>query len=188
MTNRHIAERQGVTVDAVKFHVANILAKLGFSRRAELRRWNGVRQDSNLAAAKQSEGEELFLGPIGQIKRNVTEIAASRRWYEEVLGLPHLYSFNGLSFFQCGGTRLLLFQDEARPNSIIYFSVSDIRQACAVLQRRGVEFINAPHLIHRHGDGTEEWMAFFEDNEGEPLALMSQVPASGTVPINKERN
>ena len=30
-------------------------------------------------------------------------------------------------------------------------------------------------LIHRHEDGTEEWMAFFEDNEGRPLALMTQV-------------
>jgi hypothetical protein len=40
-----------------------------------------------------------------------------------------------------------------------------------------VEFINAPHLIHRHEDGTEEWMAAFQDNEGRPLQLMSQVRA-----------
>jgi methylmalonyl-CoA/ethylmalonyl-CoA epimerase len=32
-------------------------------------------------------------------------------------------------------------------------------------------------MIHRHEDGTEEWMAFFEDNEGRPLALMTQVRA-----------
>jgi methylmalonyl-CoA/ethylmalonyl-CoA epimerase len=30
-------------------------------------------------------------------------------------------------------------------------------------------------MIHRHADGTEEWMAFFSDPEGRPLALMSQV-------------
>ena len=38
MTNRLIAQRQGRSLDAVKFHVANALQKLGFSSRAELRR------------------------------------------------------------------------------------------------------------------------------------------------------
>jgi hypothetical protein len=28
-------------------------------------------------------------------------------------------------------------------------------------------------MIHRLGDGTEEWMTFFE--EGRPLALMAQI-------------
>jgi hypothetical protein len=32
-----------------------------------------------------------------------------------------------------------------------------------------------PHMIHRHDDRTEEWMAFFKDNEGRPLGIMSQV-------------
>jgi hypothetical protein len=31
------------------------------------------------------------------------------------------------------------------------------------------------HLVHRHADGTEEWMAFLKDPEGRPLAIMSQV-------------
>jgi methylmalonyl-CoA/ethylmalonyl-CoA epimerase len=32
-------------------------------------------------------------------------------------------------------------------------------------------------MIHRHDDGTEEWMAFFNDNEGRPLAIMAQSKA-----------
>ena len=39
--NREIAARQGVSLEAVKYHVANALHKLGFASRAELRRWNG---------------------------------------------------------------------------------------------------------------------------------------------------
>ena len=35
--------------------------------------------------------------------------------------------------------------------------------------------VSAAHLIHRHEDGTEEWMAFFNDLEGRPLALMARV-------------
>jgi methylmalonyl-CoA/ethylmalonyl-CoA epimerase len=29
-------------------------------------------------------------------------------------------------------------------------------------------------MIHRHADGTEEWMAFFEDPDTRPMALMCQ--------------
>jgi methylmalonyl-CoA/ethylmalonyl-CoA epimerase len=33
-------------------------------------------------------------------------------------------------------------------------------------------------MIHRHSDGTEEWMAAFKDTEGRPLAILSQVRKS----------
>lgn len=37
-----------------------------------------------------------------------------------------------------------------------------------------VAFQGAPHPIHRHADGTEEWMAAFSDPEGRTLAIMAQ--------------
>ena len=46
--------------------------------------------------------------------------------------------------------------------------------AHATLTARGVKFTHAPHKIHTHPDGTEEWMAFFEDPDARPLALMSE--------------
>jgi hypothetical protein len=72
--------------------------------------------------------------------------------------------------------RLYLFQadGEPPPESIIYFAVGDIQERYDALRWRGVEFINAPHLIHRHPDGVEEWMAFFKDLEGRPLAILSK--------------
>jgi catechol 2,3-dioxygenase-like lactoylglutathione lyase family enzyme len=119
----------------------------------------------------------LKLGPIGQISRSVNDIEQSERWYRIVLGLPHLYSFGMLAFFDCGGVRLFLSQQEqpAQSESILYLRVSDIHRAYEELQARGVEFTDAPHMIHRHADGTEEWMSFFKDLEGRPLAIMSQV-------------
>jgi len=63
--------------------------------------------------------------------------------------------------------------------SIIYFSVEDVRSAHCALTRRGVEFVNAPHMIHRHEDGVEEWMAVFKDNEERPLAIMSKALPGG---------
>lgn len=195
MSNPLIARRQGVSVDAVKFHLSNALTKLGLENRRQLRRWTGVREDSALGrkpTAKDTRrpGKEetmpldtatdvkadFELGSIGQIGRNVADIAAAEAWYRDVLGLKHLYTFGTLAFFDCGGVRLFLEQGPPQPSqSVIYFRVRDIREAHSRLAARGVEFVSAPHLIHRHADGMEEWMAFFNDNEGRTLAIMSQV-------------
>lgn len=172
LSNPDIARRQGVSPDAVKFHVANVLQKLGLTSRAELRVWNGVRRAS--ALSQQEPAMTSSLGPIGQIARTVKDIAAARAWYGETLGLPHLYSFGNLAFFDCDGVRLFLSEGEAEhAESILYFRVEDVRVAQAALAARGIVFTHAPHLIHRHDDGAEEWMAFFGDNEGRPLAIMS---------------
>lgn len=119
------------------------------------------------------------LGRIGQISRSVSDIARAETWFGTVLGLKHLYTFGKLAFFDCDGVRLLLSETNAAlpADSLLYLRVEDIERAYAQLQARGVEFTHAPHLVHRHGDGTEEWMAFFKDPDGRPLAIMSQVRA-----------
>ena len=118
-----------------------------------------------------------MIGPIGQVSRTVRDIEASTRWYRDVLGLKFLYSFGDIAFFDCGGTRLFLSTAPGKTDgqSILYFRVENIAEVCADLKARGVVFTNAPHMIHKHEDGTEEWMAFFADEEGRPLALMEQV-------------
>jgi catechol 2,3-dioxygenase-like lactoylglutathione lyase family enzyme len=119
---------------------------------------------------------KFALGALGQVSRHVANIEAARRWYGEVLGLPHLYSFGNLAFFQLGEVRLFLSQGtgEIPDESVLYFRVADINAARATLEARGVIFTDAPHMIHRHADGMEEWMSFFQDPEGRPLALMAQ--------------
>ena len=175
LTNRQIAERRGVSAEAVKFHVANVLGKLGLASRAQLRRWDGVRRDSALKKGDGTMPDTISLGAIGQVSRGVADIAASVAFYRDALGLPHLFTFGELAFFDCGGTRLYLQQGETKPESILYFRVGDIHAAAKALEDKGVDIVSAPHLIHRHQDGTEEWMAFFNDLEGRPLALMARV-------------
>jgi catechol 2,3-dioxygenase-like lactoylglutathione lyase family enzyme len=121
----------------------------------------------------------LVLGSIGQISRAVSDIAQAENWYGTVLGLRHLYTIDKLAFFDCDGVRLLLSEtNTALPaESLLYLRVGDIGRAYVELQARGVEFTHAPHLVHRHIDGTEEWMSFFRDPDGRPLAIMSQVKA-----------
>jgi DNA-binding CsgD family transcriptional regulator/catechol 2,3-dioxygenase-like lactoylglutathione lyase family enzyme len=167
MTNVEIARRRGISVNAVKYHVTNALAKLALPDRRALRRW--------YRTGETAVNTELKLGPIGQIARSVSDIVASEKWYRDVLGLPHLYTFGPLAFFDLGGTRLMLSQEGgASKESILYLRVPDIAAAHAALTTRGVNFTHAPHMIHRHADGTEEWMTFFEDPDARPMALMSQ--------------
>jgi DNA-binding CsgD family transcriptional regulator/catechol 2,3-dioxygenase-like lactoylglutathione lyase family enzyme len=179
LTNPQIAKRQGVSLDAVKYHVGNTLLKLGLSSRMELKRWDGVRQDSVLKRKDPQMSTPVQLGPLAQIARHVADIEASKAWYGEVLGLELLYAFPGMAFFRLGEARLYLQQAE-RPSgeSILYFRVEDIHAAHRQLEAKGVGFINAPHMLYRHPDGTEDWMAEFRDNEGQPLALMCQARAA----------
>ena len=182
MTNAEIARRRGVSVDAVKYHVANALAKLGLADRKALRGWFRAPRDGALAGHMSTRGstpmnDKLLSGAIGQIARSVSDIAVSEAWYRDVLGLPHLYTFGTLAFFDCGGTRLMLAQEKsgAAKESVLYLRATDIAASHEELKQRGVRFTHAPHMIHRHADGTEEWMAFFEDPDGRPLALMAQM-------------
>jgi DNA-binding CsgD family transcriptional regulator/predicted enzyme related to lactoylglutathione lyase len=183
LSNPRIAERMGVSLDAVKFHVGNALGKLGFTSRAELKLWDDVAKGTALAAqVKRMEPQmqdPMTQDPItlAQIARTTKEFVPAHTWYRDVLGLRELYAFGNLAFFDIGGARLMLTEEEGNPasESILYFRVADIHAEKARLEERGVKFINAPHLIHRHPDGSEEWLAAFEDNEGRPLQLMAHV-------------
>ena len=177
LNNRPIAARFGVSLDAVKYHVENIKAKLGVETRARLKNWRGAPNDSALGRERAKRSNTVTLGAIGQISRSVASIDQSIDWYKNKVGLAHLYTYGKLAFFDCAGTRLFLEErNEPSPESVLYLRVPDINAAYDELQQRGIVFTSAPHLIHRHDDGIEEWMAFFDDIEGRTLAIMCQVP------------
>jgi DNA-binding CsgD family transcriptional regulator/catechol 2,3-dioxygenase-like lactoylglutathione lyase family enzyme len=178
MSNRAIGRRLHISLDAVKYHVANALGKLALGSRAELRHWHGAALGSALQT-KQDIMTDTALGAIGQISRQVRDIGAAVAWYRDILGLRHLFTFGDLAFFDCDGIRLFLTsrqeKDSQPGDSVLYFKTNDIEAAHRTLTTRGVTFRGAPHMIHRHESGVEEWMAFFEDLDGKVLALMSQV-------------
>lgn len=184
LTRRQIAERQGVTVDAIKFHIANVTSKLGVARSTELRQWPGYPADS--ALARRASRKEppmataaLRLGRIGQVSLLCRDVGRAEAFYRDTLGLPHIFTFGDLTFFDMDGVRLY-FQavpdEQWRPGSILYFIVDDIHRAFAELKERGVRTASAPHVIYTDdATGAEEWMAFFEDPDGNTLSIMSRV-------------
>ena len=108
----------------------------------------------------------------------VKDIDRAVAFYRDRFGLPFLFAaLPRLAFFDCGGIRLMLDVPEdpafAHHSSVLYFVVDDIEAAHAEMQARGVAFKGAPHLIAKMPDH-ELWMAFFDDSEGNTLALMQE--------------
>ena len=129
--------------------------------------------------------DSLLLG-VGQVSLETGDIERSVAFFRDTLGLTHLFTFphptGHLAFFDVGGLRLFISSHDDRPlekSSVLYFRVADIQAAYDALSARGVHFEGAPHLIHRHDSGLEEWMAFFRDPDENVLALMSQVTPAG---------
>lgn len=123
--------------------------------------------------------QSLRLAEIGQIALTVRDLDRATRFYRDTLGIEPLFQVPGMSFFRCGGVRLLLGlpEDDAEVTTshVIYYRVDDINAAHRVLVEAGVEFIHDPRPAHRD-DRHELWLAFFRDPDGHTLALMSEVP------------
>jgi catechol 2,3-dioxygenase-like lactoylglutathione lyase family enzyme len=114
----------------------------------------------------------MISGQITQIARTVQDLPRARAFWRDTLGLPEVMAFPGLAFFDLGGTRLMLRETGMTgPADILYLAVTDIGAVHRTLAACGVRVTGAPHRIHRHDDGREEWMAFFKDDEGRDLAL-----------------
>ncbi len=117
------------------------------------------------------------LSEVGQISIPVEDLERATRFYREALGMRFLFSAPNMSFFDCGGIRLMLAIPEGNefspPGSILYYRVQDMAIAHETLRGRGVKFVSEPHVVH----ATEEmelWMAFFRDVDQNFLALMCE--------------
>lgn len=114
---------------------------------------------------------------IGQIAINAHDVDRATTFYRDALGMKFLFRAGQLSFFDCGGIRLMVSKAEKpefdHPGSILYFKVDDITATHREFAVRGVAFIDEPHLIAKMPDH-ELWMCFFKDSEGNTLALMTE--------------
>jgi methylmalonyl-CoA/ethylmalonyl-CoA epimerase len=113
---------------------------------------------------------------IGQIAIVCKDVARATAFYRDTLGLRFLFSAGPtLSFFDCGGVRLMLSpaEGEANGTSVLYYFVKDIEGTAKALADKGVPKLGEPHLIARMPDH-ELWLAEFRDSEGNICALMEE--------------
>ena len=118
---------------------------------------------------------------LHQVAMTATNLDASVAFYRDVVGLKFIARFDppGLAFFSLGGgTRLMLSAGSSA--ATLYFLVDDVKAAYADYHKRGINFLQPPHMIHRDDlgqfgkKGNEEWMAFFKDPAGNMLALVEK--------------
>jgi len=116
---------------------------------------------------------------IGQISVNIYDLERATAFYRDALGLPLLFQAGNMSFFDCGGVRLMLTKAERpefdHPGSILYLKVPDIQAAHLKLQEYGAHFESQPAMIARMPTH-DLWIAAFRDTEKNYLSLMSEVP------------
>jgi methylmalonyl-CoA/ethylmalonyl-CoA epimerase len=118
-----------------------------------------------------------------QVAQHAEDLDRAAAFYSDVLGAAPVARFDppGLLFFDLDGVRLLL--DRAVPPALLYLRVEDARAFLDSLRERGVPVEGEAHLIHTDTDGvfgppgTEEWMGFFRDSEGNLVGCASRHPA-----------
>lgn len=116
-----------------------------------------------------------------QVAQHAQDLDRAAAFYTQLLGVrpTAIYDPPGLLFFDLDGVRLLL--ERGAPSSVLYLEMDDVVSAIRSLQDSGVEIIAEPHVIHHHADdrlgpaGTDEWMAFIKDTEGNTVGLVSRV-------------
>lgn len=123
---------------------------------------------------------QVVLDEIGQIAVTVTDLARSRDFYRNVLGMQFLFDAGTMVFFQCGKIRFAIgtsVTSVTPSGTILYFRVPDIQSAHQALAARGVVFVQEPFRVARMADH-DLWLAAFHDPDGNPIELMCELPHS----------
>lgn len=113
-----------------------------------------------------------------QVAQRAEDLDRATAFYTDLLEAPPVATYDppGLVFFAVGGVRLLL--DRGAPSALVYLGVDDVAATVERLRSRGVHVESEPRVIFSHDDdtlgpaGTDEWMAFLRDSEGNLVGLV----------------
>ena len=117
-----------------------------------------------------------------QIAQHAEDLDRATAFYRDLLGSDPTATYDppGLVFFDLDGVRLLL--DRGAPSALLYLAVEDIEATVARLRDAGVSVEGEPRVIFTHEDdtlgpaGTDEWMGFVRDSEGNLVGLVERRP------------
>lgn len=125
-------------------------------------------------------------GQLRQVSLTVSDVDSALAFYEGLLQLRVIARPGALAFLDLGGVRLMLTESGGprSGNSVLYFVVEDLVASRTELEARGVRFVDQPHVIFEDATGVfgapgyAEWMTFFEDPDGNLLALSARVASA----------
>jgi methylmalonyl-CoA/ethylmalonyl-CoA epimerase len=119
-----------------------------------------------------------------QIAQHAEDLDRATGFYRDLLGSDPTATYDppGLVFFELDGVRLLL--DRGAPSALLYLAVEDIEATVSRLRAAGVSVEGEPRVIFTHEDdtlgpaGTDEWMGFVRDSEGNLVGLVERRPSA----------
>lgn len=115
--------------------------------------------------------EPFRLSKIGVVMLGVSDMAASKAFYCDTLGLELSGEQGGFCFLQAGGVTLALSKELGPPlggrtGVEVVFSVEHVREAYDALKAKGVEFRVEPRAV-----AGPMWAADFRDSDGHILSI-----------------
>lgn len=121
---------------------------------------------------------------LRQVALHVEDMDRAVAFYRDAIGLELVARFDppGITFFDIGGTRLLL--ESGAPSSLLYLGVDDVAVMTDRLRAAGIAIESEPHVIHvdeagQFGPpGEAEEMSFFRDSEGNLVGLAGRRAAT----------
>ena len=118
------------------------------------------------------ENAEFKLTQISVVLLGASDVARSKVFYCDKLGLTAKMAFEGFVFLDTGSVTLVLSQSLARANpniagaTDVVFAVGDVRAAHRALTARGVAFVQEPRQLT-----PTDWGANFKDPDGHLLTI-----------------
>src|SRR5439155_23323078 len=98
----------------------------------------------------------VTLDRITQIAIPVKSVEEAKTFYRDTLGLRHLFDAPpALSFFDCGGVRLMLAGPEAQgpdgeqQHPVLFYDVSDIKETHERIKSSGAKRLDEQHMMTR---------------------------------------
>lgn len=115
--------------------------------------------------------EPVRLTKIGVVMLGVSDVAASKAFYCDTLGMELGGEHGGFCFLQAGGVTLALSKELGPPvgeNSgvEVVFSVEHVREAYQALRAKGVAFRVEPRAV-----AGPMWATDFRDPDGHTLSI-----------------
>src|SRR5271154_6718939 len=118
------------------------------NRRSRLRHRSEEEEYVNVDATNTEVATHL--DRIGQVAISVSDLARSKDFYQNKLGMKFLFDAGSMAFFQCGDIRILIGASDKpieTSSTILYFKVGDIHAVHTHLAGKGVTFTDPPHLV-----------------------------------------
>jgi methylmalonyl-CoA/ethylmalonyl-CoA epimerase len=126
--------------------------------------------------------DAVSLSRIKQIALPVNSIEEAKAFYRDTLGMRHVFDAPpALSFFDCGGIRLMLAgpegqgKDGDQQHAVVFYDVDDIKATHARIKASGAKSLEEPRMIARM-NGREIWVSSVSDGQGNVVSLMSEIP------------